>query len=873
MRLLTRLRYRLRALLGGARAEQDLADEIAFHLEAQVAAYVEQGLDSAEARTRARREFGSPDVVAEQCRDARGVRLWGDALRDVRAGWRAALRAPGTMVAAVLTLALGIGSATAMFTVIDAVLLRPLPFPAADRLVRADQVVAPGALDVIAANTTVLAEVGILQPEIEVNLGAIAEPQRLRASRISAGVLPMLGIAPRLGRSFTPDDMDGRSAPVVLLAHGLWQRRFAGRDDIVGQSVRIDGTTREVVGVLPAGALGPLADPDVVLPATTRGLPPPELWGSSYYQFLARVRDGGGVQAATGDLRRMAPIIRDSYPWRMPDVFGAEIAALPLLESLVGDVRQRLLLLGLAVGLLLLTACANVATLVLARAVVREREFALRAAIGASSRRLARQLLTETLALWMCGGLLGWGVAHVALTALQAWLPPDMPRLAAPSLDVRAWLGCLGFTLLTGLVFGLLPAWRIARIDLLPFLKTNDGGVATTAGRQVVVKALVVAQLASAVVLVSGSVLLSRSLWNLARVSPGFDAGDVVSALLTPDRAACADDAACATFYANVRDRLAGLPQVSAVGFASAAPLDAGPLAFAIDIEGHPVAPGAPAHTASRLVTTPGYLDAVDQPVLRGRDFVEADASSGDLVVLVNEAFVRRYWPGQDPIGKRIRYVWQPTWRRVVGVVGDVRHAGLAADAPLAFHVPYGQDVPRDLTVFVESSAPWLQVGRELRQVVRATHPDVPVSKLGPLRGLVDASLAGTSALLSLLSAFGGVVLLLGAIGTYGVLASSVSTRRREIGIRLALGASPRSVRQLVLRDAFRLCAAAFALGLPAAWWTARQAEHLLFGTSGRDLTAQLAVLVVMTAVALLAAGLPALRAARVDPLRAVRDA
>jgi predicted permease len=854
-------------------ADRDLSDELQFHLEAQAAHYEAQGLAPDDARTRARREFGSVDVLAEQCRDARGVRWWTDTIRDVRTGWRAALRAPGTTIAAVCTLALGIGSATAMFSVLDAVLLRPLPFPASDRLVRADQRVAPGALAVYRAQGRALADVALLQPEIEVNLGALTEPERLRAAVASDGLLPLLGITPHAGRTFTRDDTFGAAAPVVLLGHDLWITRFAGRADIVGDVVGIDGVRRQVVGILPRGALRPLADVDLVLPAVTRGIEGAALWGSSYYQLLGRVRDDLPMHAATDDLRRLAPIVRDNYPWRMPDVFGAEIRAVPLLESVVGDVRQRLLVLGLAVLLLLLSACANVATLVLSRTLVREREFALRAAIGASRRRLAQQLLTEILALWLCGGLLGWGVAHAVLAGLQAWLPGDVPRLASLTLDARAFLGCLDLTLLTGLVFGLLPAWRMARADLVPFLKANDGGVSTTAGRHLVIRGLVVVQLASAVVLVSGSVLLTRSLWNLARVPPGFDADGVLSAQLTPDRAACVDEARCTAFYTQVQERLTALSQVTTVGFASSVPIDGPPNLFAIDVEGHPVAPGAPAYTASRVVATPDYFGAIDQPVLRGRGISPADRQGTEPVTVVNEAFVRRFWPNEDPIGKRLRYVWQPTWRRVVGVVGDVRQAGLAEAAPLAFYVPYAQEPQRDLIVYVESPAPWPQLAAELRQVVRAVQPDVPVSRVQPLRELLDASLAGTTALLALLSAFGVVVLLLGAIGTYGVLAGHVSSRRRELGIRLALGASVGSVRRLVLREAAWLCVMAFALGMPVAWLAARRAEHLLFGTSARDVAAQLAVLVVMTVVALLAAAVPAFRAARVDPLRAVRDA
>ncbi|MGI8671343.1 MAG: ADOP family duplicated permease, partial [Luteitalea sp.] len=817
MRLHRRVQLRVRRLMAPQRSELDLQDELAFHLEQQERLYREQGMPPADARAAARRDFGAEAGIAEACRDTAGTRVWFDLLRDVRFGWRAALRAPGTTGAAVPTLGIGLGAATAMYSVVDGVLLRPLPFPAAERVIRADQYVAAGALAVIADGATTMVQVGMLQPNLDVNLGGDTHPERVRGTAVSDGLLPLLGVRSALGRTIAPADMDAAAPPVVVVSHALWTRRFGARADAIGRTLRVDGVTREIVGVLPSGSLLPLPEADVWLPAVTRGLPPAALWGSSYSVLLARLRPGVTVAAATADLRRLAPLVRDSYPWRMPDEFGAEIAAVPLHESVVGDVRARLVLLGLAVGLLLLSACANVAMLVLSRALTREREFAVRAAIGASRRRLIQQLLTETLVLWGSGGLLSLLLAWLGLDLLRTWLPADIPRLQDLTLDWRAVATGLTATLATGLLFGLLPAWRMSRPDLAPFMKANDGGVATTAGRQLLIRALVVAQLASAVVLVTGSVLLSRSLWNLRQVPPGFDAAGVLTASLTPDRSVCAEPAQCATFYDSVIARASVLPQVAAVGLSHLVPLDGTPGFFAIDVQDHPMAPGAPAFTAVRHVTTPGYFDALDVGTSRGRGLTDSDASSADPVVVVNESFARRFWPGQDPVGKRLRYVWQPTWRTIIGVVHDVRHDGLALPAPLEFYVPYGQEQPREMTLFIRSTAPWTTVAADVRRLVASINPDVPVSKVRPMQALVEGSLAGSASLLSLLTTFGGVVLLLGAIGTYGVLASSVSSRRRELGIRLALGASPRSVSRLVFRDATKLCAVSLLIGAPLA--------------------------------------------------------
>ena len=556
MRLMARLRHRLRSVIQSRTLDRDLDDELQFHVQQQAALFEDRGMSRSAALAAARRAFGSQIVAAEACRDARGWRLWADAGRDLRFGWRAAVRGRGTMAAAVVTLGLGIGAATAMFSVVDAVLLRPLPFAEPDRLIRADQYVAPGALRVLRERQRAFAALGAIQPDVEVNLGASPTPERVTAIVASDGVLEMLGVQPAFGRPFTADDVDAGAPRVAILGHGLWRRRFGSSRDVIGRVVQVDGLAREIVGVLPAGALPPLPDADLWLPATTSGVAPAELWGSSYFALLGRVRPGVTAAAATEDLRRLAPAVRDSYPWRMPDVFGAEITAVPLLESLIGDVRLRLWLLCAAVSLLLCAACANVATLVLSRALLREREFALRAALGASRRRLMQQLVTESLALWLVGGATGVLVAYLGLDVVRAWLPADVPRLGDLAIAWRAVAIGLAATLVTGLVFGLLPAWRMSRPALLPFLKANDGGVATTAGRQVVVKTLVVVQLVLAVVLVSGSVLLSRSLWNLSHVPPGLDPDDVLSATITPDRLACAAPAQCDAFYDRVAERL-----------------------------------------------------------------------------------------------------------------------------------------------------------------------------------------------------------------------------------------------------------------------------------------------------------------------------
>jgi predicted permease len=873
MRLFSRLRHRLRAFTRSRTLDQDLVAELEFHLQQQATLYEESGMSPETARAAAQRLFGSKTVMTEACRDARGVRLWSDAGRDLRFGWRTALRGRATMAAAVVTLGLGIGAATAMFSVVDAVLLRPLSFPESDRLIRADQFVAPGALQVLRDRQRAFASLALVQPDVEVNLGASASPERTSAIVASDGLLETLGVPPAFGRTFTPADMNAGSPRVTILSHGLWMRRFASSRDVIGQVVLVDGIPREIVGVLPARSLTPLPEADLWLPATTSGVAPNELWGSSYLALFGRLQPGVSAAAATADLRRLAPVVRDSYPWRMPDVFGAEIAAVPLLESLVGDVRRRLWLLAAAVSLLLCAACANVATLVLSRALLREREFALRAALGASRRRLMQQLLTESLVLWLIGGAAGLLVAYLGLDVLRAWLPADVPRLADLSISWPAVAVCLAVTLVTGLVFGVVPAWRMSRPVLVPFLKANDGAVATTAGRQVVVKTLVVFQLALAVVLVSGSVLLSRSLWNLSQVTPGLDPDDVLTAMVTPDRVACATPANCQAFYDRVVERIGAVPQVTAVGLGSQTPIGGPSPLFALDVQDHPVAPGAPAFTALRVVATPGYFEAIDLPVSRGRALSESDQSSGMPVVVINEAFARQFWPGEDPVGKRLRYVWQPTWRTVVGVVPDVRQAGPAAAAPLSFYVPYGQEQPRDLTLLVESSLPAPALAREVRRAVAAADASVPVSDVRPLRRLVDESLAGVSALLWLLSAFGAIVLVLGAVGTYGVLASTVAARHREIGIRLALGATPHSVGHLVWRDAGRLCLLALAIGAPASLAATSSADHLLFGTGTRDVVAHLAVLAVMVVSAIVAAALPAWRAARVDPLHAIRDA
>ncbi len=883
------LARRLVSLLSGLarrrRLEADMDEELRFHLEQRARDLAATGLPPGEAARRARLELGGLDGVKERCRAARGLR-WTDELgQDLRHAVRLLRREPAFTAAAVLTLALGVGANTAIWSLFDAILGRPLPYAAPERLVREGGHFPKGALPVFRRESRALAGVALYDSGSEINLTGLGDPERLEGSHVSPEAFATLGVPAALGRTFRPgEDAPGRDR-VVVLSDGLWRQRFAADPAVLGRQLTLDGTGCEVIGVMPPGFAFPSAAARLWVPARLDPRDPVDLWKSSGFGLLGRLRAGVSLAQAQEELRRLTPHVRDAFPWRMPDAWnlGPENRVVPLLQWMVGPVRQRLVVVMAAVWLVLLVACADVANLQLVRAAARQREMAVRAALGGGRRRLLRQLLTESLVLAAAGSAAGTALAAAAVPLLRAVLPRDTPRLAEVAIDWRVLGFAAALALATGLACGLLPALRLlgaagpfggrgAAGRLQPALV--DGGRAAGGGRERrrLSAALVVAEVAVSVVLVAGAGLLLRTLGELLRVAPGFRTEHVLTARVTPNDALCDNAAHCIAFYGGLLERLRALPGVRQAAAVNDLPLTGESQPMAIEVEDHPAPPGMPATVAREHDVTAGYLELMGIRLLAGRVFAAGEGVRPERVALVNEAMARHFWPGQSAVGKRLRYVWQKQWRRIVGVVASVRAESLAASPDWEYYLPFEQETGSAMDVVVQVAGDPAAAGAALRQAVAAADPNVPVSRIRTLDGIVQASVGTPRATMWLLAAFAALALALSAVGIYGVVSYTVSRRTREIGIRMALGATAGQVRRLVLGQAMALSLLGGALGTAVALGATRLLRGLLFGVSPTDPAVLLAAPVLLALTALLAASPPARRAVRLDPTAALRE-
>ncbi|HEX7049880.1 MAG TPA: ABC transporter permease [Longimicrobiales bacterium] len=793
---------------------------------------------------------------------------------DLRYALRSLRKAPGFAGVAVLTLALGIGANTAIFSVVDGVLLRPLPYPEPDRLVSFVEAGSyKGAFLEYRERAESFEAIAAYTPGQAFSLTGRGEPVRLEGAVVSAGLFSVLGAKPLLGRTFLPGEDEAGREPVVVLSHGLWQQRFGADPGIIGEEVRLDGIARTVVGVMPPGFRFPSASTQLWVPASIRAADPIDLWGMSVGTTIARLRPGVTLEEARTEVRTLEPRMRELFPWDMPEDYGRNATVVPLRDRIVGDVRPMLLVLLGAVGFVLLIACANVANLLLARATTRRRELAVRVALGAGRRRLMRQLLTESVMLAALGGIVGLFLAFWGVELLVAGLPADTPRLAGIGIDGRVLGFTAALTFATGLVFGVLPALRASRSE--PHDALKEGGRTATGARTRLSAALVVTEIALAVVLVTGAGLLIRSFWRLLRVDPGFRVENVVAATVAPPTFRYADGAARRAFYQELLGRLEALPGVTGAGITDRLPFGGRNYGSVFVIEGRPdpATQGGDWPLADIAATiSADYLRTMGIRVLRGRGFTPADRADAPGVVLINQALARRYWPDEDPIGRRIRGPGSVPWLTIVGIVDDVAYNRLADTDLPAFYMPLLQHGPEVVSVVVRSTADPATLAANLRAVVASIDEDTPVSDVRAMAQRVSDSLGRPRFTMLLLTAFAAAALILGAVGIYGVIAYAVSQRIHEIGIRMALGARAGDVLGMVVRQGAALAMIGIAVGLLAAFATTRLLAGLLYGVGATDAATFLAVPLLLGAVALAASWIPARRAARVDPVVALRN-
>ncbi len=798
--------------------------------------------------------------------------------QDLLYALRRLIKAPGFTIVAVVTLALGIGANTAIFSVVNGVLLQPLPFPEPERLVsvyhtsEGQRAVMSGPNFTDIARTATSLENAAAISTGRVILTGEGEPVRLRVADVSASLFNVLRVRPLLGRTFNADENTPGKNHIVVLSYGLWQERFGSDPGVIGRRIQLDGAAKEIVGVMPQGFSYP-EDRQAWLPIDYDENFVSKQRGAWFLDVVARLKPGITTEQSAAEVETIGRNLAKQYPDANENV---GMTTYPLREAMVGDIRPAVLVLLGAVGFVLLIACANVANLLLARAAARESEMAVRTALGAGRGRLVRQLLTESVMLAVVGAGLGlllavWGVEF--LTSLK---PQGIPRLANVRIDGTVILFTMAIALVTGVLFGLAPAFTATR-GLSTSLKEGGRGAVTSRGGARMRGALVIAELALAVMLLAGAGLLMRSFMKLQAVDPGFRPEQALTFELTLPDARYAKDGPRVAFFDQLLPRLRALPGVRAASAVMGLPLSGMQFIISFEVEGRPPVPPALRPAMQVRVAAADYFTTIGIPLKRGRSFTEDDRAGTMPVVLITESAAREFFPNEDPIGKKIKLGWGrgPGTPRaggeVVGIVGDVKEAGLDEPNPPQIYMPMRQWPVSAMSVVVKTATPPTSLGDAVRAEVYAVDPNLPLSNVRTLDEIVARSISQPRFYLLLLTIFAAVALVLAAIGIFGVLSYAVAQRTREIGIRMALGAQERTVIGLVVREAMTLVVLGVASGTLAALFLSQTMTRMLFSVTPTDPTTFTIVAAGLLAVALFASYLPARRATRVDPIIALR--
>jgi predicted permease len=876
MRLLRRLRF----LLTTRQLDDDLDEELRFHIEMETQKGVRAGLSEAAARESAMRAFGGVGRHREGARDARGVRPVEDFLQDVRVGLRTILKQRTYSIVAILTLAIGIGATTALWSAVYRVLLQPYPFAEADRIVvvRQQDTKTPDSQGQFApANYLDLAS-----RSRSFELLAAAEPygmdwigpegpESFNTALVTADAFPIQGLRPLAGRSFLPEEFQPGRDNVVLLTEGLWRSRFGADPSLVGRTLVLDSVPRVVIGVMPSDALAPYGAemwvPKVFRPEEQRAR------SSGYWTVMGRLAPGVSIEQASEEMHRIANQLATEYPATNRTT---DISLATLREAIAGGVRKVLLVLFGAVGFVLLIACVNVANLQLAETIRRQRELAIRTAIGAGLGRLVRQLVTESILIAMLGATVGLVIAYWGIAAIRVFAPNDLWQLEHLRLDGMAFLFAISLAVFSALAASVMPVIAAGRIKLSASL-SSGGRAGTGIARRRANRALVVSEVALALVLLVGAGLLLRSLSTLLKVDRGFATDGV---LITTVQAwgYYTSPAQRAEFVRQAEDRLKAIPGIAKVGMTSALPLSY-PIGFQrprVSVEGHSVSASDEMPSVLGAATTPGYFDAMRVPIELGRNISPSDREGAPPVVVVNRAFVRRFLNDQNPIGKRVTmgFMSAPVAREIVGVAADMRHDGLHAEPTPSVFIPHAQ-APTGAIHFVVAAAEGLEAAafeRSVRGELATLNGAMPLSEITTMNALVARSLRERRFQIALLASFSVVALVLSAIGIYGVMSRATSERTHEIGVRMAVGARASDVRWMVLRNGGALAAGGILAGIVLALALTRYMSGMLFGVQPLDPITFIASASVLLGVAVLATWLPAWRASTVDPVEALRS-
>lgn len=789
---------------------------------------------------------------------------------DIRFALRQLRKTPGFTAVALLTLAIGIGSCTAIFSVVNRVLLRPLDFPLPEQLVRLNESDPPD----LPMFSTSIGDYATWRKQATsfqdmaaiiynyVNITGRGDPLRVDELQVTANYLSTLGAKPMLGRDFLPGEDAVGKGDVALIGEGFWAQQFGRSPDILGQVIRVDGNPTTIIGVMPYSFHGPsLMVPTQFTPGNIAN------HGSHYISVTARMKPGVTLEQAHSELALISAQMAKDFPDTNK---GWTVIARSLLDAQVGGIRKQLYALLAAVGFLLFIGCANVANLLLVRASARSREIAIRSAVGASRSRVIRQLVVEHIVLALLGGVLGTLAAYWGLHLLLTLVPNGIPRSDNIQIDTTVLAFSLGLSVLTGIGFGVVPAFQASRVDLNTVLKDAGRGAGEGRHSHRVRNALVVAELTIAVILLVGSGLLMRSFARLTAVNPGFDTNSAytVDAMLPYKK--YANDALQSAFAAQATEKMAQIPGVTAAAASQALPFS-GDEVESVAVDGRHVDP-ADQPNSNYYAVTPGYFRAMGIPLIRGRLFTDADSAKAGLVAVVSQSFAKRIFPGADPIGKRIS-IKNATgvWSEIVGVVGDVKQYGLDTDTPAEAYEPFSQHPSTYLYFVLRTSGVPTGLSASLRSAVAAVDPEQPTDKLRPLADLVKQSVSGQRFAMTLLMVFSVVALFLATLGIHGVMASTVAQRTSEIGVRMALGAQQRDVLRMVALQGARLIAIGLAGGIVGALLLSRLISSLLFGIGATDPLTLAAACLLLGLAAFAACMLSAFRATRIDPITALR--
>jgi putative ABC transport system permease protein len=876
------LLHRFRSLFRRKSAETELDDELRFHFERHVQKHERSGVTREEALRRARLEFGGIDQVKEECREARGVHFMEELVQDVRYGLRMLRKSPGFTAVALLTLALGIGANTAIFSVVYGILLRPLPYQDSARLIVLNEttpkvgmvsVSYPDFLD-WRSQSHAFSRMGAVG-EVTFNLAGVNQPENITGEAVSSSFFSILGMHPLLGRDFDPSEEKIGTAPVVLLSYQLWQSHLGGDPSAVGRTINLDGNGFTIVGVLPPGFRS-IDKTDVIVPIGVWATHNPDEAGDrgerGDMRVIARLAPGVSFLQARAEMDTVSARLAATYAGDAE--FGAALR--PIREVFVGEIRPAILILFGAVLFVLLIACANVANLFLMRGAARTREIALRIALGATRGRIVRQMLAESLVLAFFGGLIGVLISIAGIRGLSQLIPMDMQGGASTNLNGAVLLFAAAAVVLSSLMFGLVPALQLTKPEVQSELKEGGRNTSAGAGQNRVRGLLAVAEIAVALILLVGAGLMVQSLHRLLAVDPGFHTNRLLTMEMNLRTAQYAKDPAVLNFWQQTIEKVRALPGVESAALGTVVPMTDSHSRSDISIELAPEPkPGKLPHPDVHIVS-PGYVRTLGVPLLRGREFTDADGENAPRVGLINAILARQFFPNQDAIGKRFTFghpsAEHPAkWITIVGVTADTKLYGLANPARLEVYIPHRQSVSSDMNLIVKSAADPGALTSSIRRAVASIDKDQPIFGIATMQELMDNSVSTRRVTLILLAMFSGLALVLAAIGIYGVISYSVAQRTHEIGIRMALGAERGSVLRMILAQGAKIAGAGVAIGICASFALTRLMSKLLFSVSAADPVTFAAVALGLILVALLACYIPARRALRVDPIIALR--